>query len=181
MHRVIKAFRKACTRFLSVWEGLTDPPMESYSVRYRFSQPFDVSAQTAYEWCTDFRPDDLPRMGEEGTRKIERINEDTLILTDVIKGKRERKQRLVRLNPDRMSWTNTHLNGTNKHSQFWYEVVADGPQSSHLEFTGLQVNYGRPPTVVRIAKKAEELAAIDSGAWLLLAREMRRDLSGPER
>jgi hypothetical protein len=28
---------------------------------------------------------------------------------------------------------------------------------------------------------AEELAVVDSGGWLLLAREMHRDLSGPER
>jgi hypothetical protein len=155
--------------------------MESYSVRYRFSQPFTVSAQTAYEWCTDFRSDDPARMGEEGTRKIERMNEDTLMYTDSIKGERERKQRLVRLNPDRMSWTSTHLNGSNKFSQFWYEVVVDGPKNSHLEFTGLHVNYGRPPTRARIAKMAREFVVADSGGWSLLAREMHRDLSGSQR
>ncbi len=154
--------------------------MESYSVRSGFSQPFNVPAQTAYEWCTDFRPDDLARMGEEGSRKIERINDDTLILTDVIKGEKERKQRLVRLNPDRMAWTNTHLNGSHKHSQFWYRIDSDGPQSSHLEFTGLQVNYGHAPQLARIAEMAEELAIKDSGDWLLLAKEMHRDLSGPK-
>ncbi len=150
--------------------------MESYSVRYRFSQPFNVSAQAAYEWCTDFRADDLARMGQVGTRKIRRINDDTLILTDVIKGKRERKQRLVRLNPDRMSWTNTHLNGSNKLSQFWYQVVPDGAQSSHLEFTGLRVNYGKPPEHAKIEEMADELAVEDSGDWLLLATEMHNDL-----
>jgi hypothetical protein len=150
--------------------------VESYSVRYRFSQPFNVPAETAYEWCTDFRPDDPVRMGKVGTRRIRRINDDTLILTDIIKGSREHKQRLVRLNPDRLSWTNTHLNGSNKLSQFWYQIVSDGMQSSHLEFTGLRVNYGKPPAPAKIAEMTDDLAVEDSGDWLLLATEMHNDL-----
>lgn len=150
--------------------------MESYSLRYRFSQPFNVPAKTAYGWCTDFQPDDLARMGMVGTRKIQRINDDTLILTDVIKGERERKQRLVRLNPDLMSWTGTHLNGSNKLSQFWYQIVSDGARSSHLEFTGLRVNYGKPPSPAKIAEMAHDLAVEDSGDWQLLATEMHNDL-----
>ena len=120
----------------------------SYSIRYGFSQPFNLPAETAYQWCTDFAPDDWGRMGKEGTRKIKRINEDTLILTDTVivgegKGRRPvTKQRLVRLNRDRMAWTNTHLTGPNKHSQFWYHIVAEAEDRSRLDFTGLQITKG---------------------------------------
>ena len=155
--------------------------MESYSLRYQFSQRFNLPARRSYEWCTDFRPDDPARMGLQGTRKIERINDDTLILTDTIRGQREQKRRLVRLNPDRLAWTGTHLNGSNKFSQFWYQVTAEGTQGSHLEFAGLRVNYGRPPAPSRVAQMAQALAAGDSADWALLAKEMERDLSRPRK
>ena len=155
----------------------------SYSVRYRFSQSFKFPARAAYQWCTDFAPDDWTRMGEEGTRKIKPINEDALILIDtVIKtdGNRRRpviKQRLVRLDPDRMAWTNTHLTGPNKHSQFWYQIVAEDEKKSRLDFAGLQVNYGKKrPSAGTIKEMAADLEATDSRAWRLLAKEMHKDL-----
>jgi len=150
--------------------------MKSYSIRYRFTQPFGVPAAMAYEWCTDFKPDDIARMGMKGTRKVERLNDDTIILTDKLQGEREGKRRLVRLNPDRLSWTSTHLTGSNRFSQFWYRIDPNGPDESRLEFTGLQVNYGEPPALARIAEMANELAIVDSGDWLLLAKEMHKEL-----
>jgi hypothetical protein len=156
--------------------------MESYSVRYRFAQPFDFSAETAYEWCTDYQPDDLARMGKKGTRKVDKINEDTLILTDTIvdPGKRVRASRLVRLNPDRLSWTSTHLTGTHKFSQFLCQIIPEGERGSRLEFIGLHINYGRRPNPARIASMASELADADSSEWLLLAKAMKEEL-GPRR
>jgi hypothetical protein len=153
--------------------------MESYSVRYRFAQPFDFPAETAYGWCTDYQPDDLARMGRKGTRKIDSINEDALILTDTMvdSGKRVRASRLVRLNPDRLSWTSTHLTGANKFSQFWCQILAEGETRSRLEFIGLQVNYGRRPSPARIASTARELARADSSEWVLLAKAMKEDLA----
>ena len=41
-------------------------------IRDWFGRQDFVEAETAYEWCTDFRADDLARMGQVGTRKIER-------------------------------------------------------------------------------------------------------------
>jgi hypothetical protein len=163
--------------------------VSSYSVRYSFSQPFDFPAVMAHEWCTDFAPDDWARMGKKGIRKIERVNEDTVILTDTVvttpagDGKKGRKptkvtkQRLVRLNPDRMAWTNTHITGSNIHSQFWYEIIAESENRSKLDFTGLQVNYysGKRPSPEGIREMAAELAAEDSKAWQLLAKEMEKD------
>ena len=157
--------------------------MGPHSVRYGFSQSFDFPAKMAFDWCTDYRPDDWARMGKEGKRRIRRINEDTLILVDTVTGEDGpvAKQRLVRLNPERLAWTNTHLAGPNKHSQFWYQIVSRGRGKSRLDFTGLQVNYGKRPPAARIAEMAEELKADDSRTWTLLAKEMRKDLRKQER
>jgi transposase len=154
--------------------------MNSYPIRYQFSRSFDVPAKAAYQWCTDYRPDDWRRMGKKGTRRIKRLNEDTLILTDTVEGEggAVTKKRLVRLNADSLAWTNTHLAGPNKHSQFWYQIVAVGKARSRLDFTGLQVNYGRRPSALRAAEAAKELKEDDSRAWVLLAREMSTDLRG---
>ena len=152
--------------------------MKSYSVRYQFSQPFAVPARRAYEWCTDYRTDDLGRMGMKGRRKIRRINADTLILTDTVVGggRSVRKEKLVRLDPARMYWTNTYLAGPYRHSQFLYEIVSEGKDRSRLDFTGLQVFYGEEPSAEKTAEMARKLAKEDSGSWSLLAEAMRRDL-----
>jgi len=150
--------------------------MDSYSARYKFSQSFDVPARQAYEWCTDYDEDDFARMGEKGHRRIKRINDDTLILVDTQfgDGGSVTRQRLVRLNQERMAWTNTHLTGPNKHSQFWYQIVADG-KGSRLEFTGLRVAYGKVPSPSAIKKMAADLTAEDAAAWRHLAAEMSKD------
>ena len=152
--------------------------MNSYSIHYNFSQSFDLPAKDAYDWCIDYQPDDWARMGKKGTRRINLLNEDTLILTDTVSGKDGpvTKRRLVRLNPERLSWTNTHLSGPNKYSQFWYQIVAEGDRKSRLDFLGLQVNYGKRPSAANIEKMVEELTADDAGMWSLLAEEMRKDI-----
>lgn len=151
--------------------------MLSYSVCYEFSQQFDIPERPAFDWCTDYKPDDWTKMGKNGTRRIKHINDDTLILTDTVVGKGGpvTKKRLVRLNPGRLAWTNTHIAGPNKHSQFWYQIIPMDGEKSRLDFIGLQVNYGKRPSVARIAKIAKELKADDSGMWSLLAKEMRKD------
>jgi hypothetical protein len=152
--------------------------MDSYSVRYEFSQDFRAPARDAYEWCLDYRPDDWGRMGKRGTRRIRRLNADTLILTDTVFGKHGAvtKRRLVRMDPIRLAWTNTHVSGPNLHSQFWYQIVERAGGTSRLAFTGLQVNYGKRPSDSAVAKMASELRADDSQMWRLLAKEMARDL-----
>jgi hypothetical protein len=154
--------------------------MDSYSIHYSFSQRFHVPARAAFDWCVDYRPDDWERMGKRGTRKIRRINEDTLVLTDTYPGQRGpvTKTRLVRLNPQLLAWTNTHIAGPNRHSQFWYQIVEEGKGRSRLDFTGLQVNYGKRPSATTIAEMAGELRNDDSRMWVLLAREMHKDLRG---
>jgi hypothetical protein len=65
-----------------------------------------------------------------------------------------------------MAWTNTHLDGPYRHSQFWYRIIPDGPRKSHLEFEGLQLMpmAGRPSRRQRLAM-GRSLAAEDSALW----------------
>jgi hypothetical protein len=138
------------------------------SLRYEFRQPFNVPAQAAYNWCTDFRPSDGALFEVKWKRAIRRLSDDALVLTDTTfpKGRARRIQRLVRLNPTKLSWTNTHLNGPFRHSQYWYRVVPDGPRRSHLEFIGMRLikspNAVRPDQLARLTEK-ERLG--DSGLW----------------
>jgi hypothetical protein len=146
------------------------------SINYRFTQHFKVPAKEAYKWCTDYEPGDLSLMGESGTRKIEWISEDAIILSDTFRknGRSFTKKKLVRLNPQALSWTNTHLSGPITNSQFLYQIVPEGKNGSRLEFTGLQVEQ------VNSGKSVSELArkyrSEDSGAWKLLAKAMHADL-----
>ena len=118
-------------------------------------------------------------MKERGRRTIRWISEDALVLVDdVYYGRRHaKKTKLVRLNPERLSWTNTHIAGPNEHSQFIYEIIPEGSESSRLEFTGLQINYGHqkvPPEGIESIRR--ELTEEDAGSWKLLAKAMEEDL-----
>ncbi|MBC7126916.1 MAG: hypothetical protein ABC585_03815 [Candidatus Methanosuratincola petrocarbonis] len=76
--------------------------MASYSVHYKFSQRFNFPAQEAYQWCTDFQAGDIALMGGKGKRRVTRINDDTLVLTDTVigEGGKVTRKRLVRLYPE---------------------------------------------------------------------------------
>jgi hypothetical protein len=154
--------------------------MQYYTAHYRFSQRFPFPARKAYEWSTDYHGDDLPLLGQEGTREIERIDDATLILTDTRtdSGKPETKVRLVRLFPDILTWTNTRLSEAGRHSQFIYRVVPDGVNASRLEFTGAQVDSASArPTKPEIAAAAEEYKKADALIWVHLAAAMKKDLA----
>src|SRR3989454_11363528 len=140
--------------------------MGASSIRYGFSQHFKVPAIDAYRWCTDYEPADLALMGENGKRSVKRISEDAIILTDTMRGqdgRRTIKRKIVRLYPERLSWTSTHLTGPITHSQFLYEILSDGKNSSHLDFTGLQINYDEgKATPTKTAALANKLTREDS-------------------
>jgi hypothetical protein len=149
------------------------------SERYKFSQRFDVSALKAYEWCTSYDPGDLELMGESGTRVIERIADDTIILSDTFSkdGQMFTKEKLVRLYPERMSWVSTHISGAAKYSQFLYEIQPLKKSSSKIDFTGLQIDYSEAqPTKKEIAVRAAQLKKEDSAAWKRLSKAMQKDL-----
>jgi hypothetical protein len=138
------------------------------SVRYAFRQPLKVPAPKAFDWCVDFGPADGRLFGERTRRTVEWINRDAVILTDLTypRGERRRIRRLVRIDRCTLSWTNTHLDGPFRHSQFWYRIVPDGPSRCHLEFTGLKLEKAaRAPSPSVIAARSERERRLDSGVW----------------
>jgi len=148
------------------------------SVRYSFTQPLSLPANEAFEWCTDYQPYDLAMMKEEGKRGIRRITNDTILLTESLlkKGKIMRKTKLVRLNRPELSWTNTHISGPNRHSQFLYKILPEGKSRSRLLFRGLYVCYSRKPIPRRQLQRigrAERRG--DSTAWRHLAAALRKE------
>ncbi len=153
--------------------------MLANSVNYKFSQRFSVPAKEAYRWCTNYEPTDLALMNEEGQRRIRKLTEDTVILTEtsVRNGKRIKKVKLVRLHPEKMSWYNIHTLGPNKNSAFLYQIVPEGKTRSRLTFTGLLVVYSKIPfRRERIKQIADREKRGDSNAWRLLARAMEKDI-----
>jgi hypothetical protein len=152
------------------------------SLQYHFRQAFRVPARVAYAWCTDFRSTDARLFGDRRSRTVTRISEDALVLTDVTYpgGRRLRIRRLVRLAPGRLSWTNTHLDGPHRHSQFWYRIIADGRSRSHLEFDGLQLaRAGRALSPREIARRAAAEGRHDAATWRThLAPALHAELAG---
>jgi hypothetical protein len=152
-------------------------------VRYHFRQRFNASGRKAYDWCTDFCEGTLDHklMGDDSViRKITRVAESTLILTDTFRidqGPVE-KQKLIELYPDMLSWNNTHLASDYKYSQFLYKVTPDTKTTSHLDFWGLQLFYQpEKMTQAEVAELSAKLCKEDADAWKLLAKAMKKDLS----
>lgn len=150
-----------------------------HAIRYHFSQRFHVPARKAYEWCTDYDPQDHALMHEDAERQITHISEGTIILKEIFhtsNGNVE-KQKLVQLYPDRLSWVSTHLSGPNKYSQFIYEIAAEGDSASCLDFTALHIEHEKENLDNKCIKLlANKLRKEDSAVWKLLAKEMEKEL-----
>ncbi|HUK50193.1 MAG TPA: hypothetical protein VLV18_04090 [Terriglobales bacterium] len=154
--------------------------MQATSTRYEFKQRFRVPARQAYEWCTDYRTDDLSLMGEKGYRGIQRLTEDTLILTESVRtGTRTvRKRKLVKLNPKELRWYNVQLEGPFKHSTFLYHIQPEGTNASRLRFTGLIVIYSKKKLPSRrVSRIAHMERKFDAHAWVSLAKAMEREIA----
>jgi hypothetical protein len=149
------------------------------SVHYHFSQCFKFPALKAYEWCTNYDPQDHALMRVNAKREILRVSDSTIVLTDVYHDEKQgiRKQKLVCLHPNQLTWTSTHLTGPNKYSQFLYQIVPENKRASRLDFTGLQIQYTSKKELNRkeIELLAEKLRSEDSAVWRLLATEMERE------
>jgi len=148
-------------------------------VRYSFTQKFSVPVEEAFRWSIDYDPDDFTLIGFEGRRKIKKLSDDTFILQDARKTDEGwvEKTRLVRINPERRSFTNTHITGPTLHSQFWYEFFPEGKGGSRLEFTGLMLYPSKKKlSSEHVAKMAAEERKDDSKIWKNLAKAMEADL-----
>jgi len=156
--------------------------METYSVHFKFSQHFDFPAIEAFAWCTDYSSDDLDLMGNGGRRKVQRVNDDTFILTDQYTAKDKtvlrtsRSKKVVRIYPEILSWTNTRVSQEGKYTQFLYQILPE-EGGSRLEYTGSQVFPGKRPGQKKLAEIASRLTAEDSASWRNLAKAMTVDLS----
>ncbi len=153
--------------------------MPVYSIRYHFRQVLHAPARAAFAWCTDFVSEDEAFYPKGVRRTIRWLSPDTVILTDVRRppSRRTRVSRLVRIDPGSMSWTNTHITGPYRHSQFWYRIVADSRERSHLEFEGFRLERHPGPLSAReIARRAEVERCADAALWRAkIAPALRRD------
>ena len=148
-------------------------------VRYSFSQKFSVPVEEAFKWAVDYDPDDFSLMGQEGRRKINKLSEDTFVLEDARKTEKGwvEKTRLIRINPERRSFSNTHISGPTLHSQFWYEFFPEGRRASRLDFTALLLYPSEKKlSPGEVAKMAAEERKGDSKIWKNLAKAMEADL-----
>ncbi len=146
--------------------------MPKVSVSYRFSQLFKAPASEVFAWATDYDVGDIERMGFKGKRNVSPLCDGAVVLSDTVigpDGTKFRKKKLVRIDARRMRWTNTHLAGPLRHSQFLYEVVPESETSCRLDFTGLQLE-DLEPSSKAIAARAKELRREDSALWKNLAR-----------
>jgi hypothetical protein len=137
-----------------------------------------VPAEDAFKWCTDYRENDFSLMGIKGSRQIRKVSDGVVILTDTIfsNGKTVTKKKLVRIDAKKFFWSNTHLAGPNRHSQFLYQIIPIG-QKSKLEFIGLQVNYSETKVSQKEIKLVEDKAREkDSAIWKKLAKRMEEEL-----
>jgi hypothetical protein len=145
---------------------------------YHFSTKLAAPRPRAYRWATDYRSDDFELGKLNGTRKVERLADDLILLTDSFQedpfnarpGAPTVKVKLVHLFPDEWKWTSTHIAGPAKYSQFLYELTARGPGASTLHFSGNQVeSVARRPTPASIRLRTQELRREDSQLWARLS------------
>lgn len=148
------------------------------SVKYTFSQTFSVPAREAFRWAVNYQPGDFALMGVHGKREIIKLSDDSYILKETLHhGTARTRSKLIRIDPVRMLYTNTHITGPAKHSQFIYEIVPEGENRSKLQFTGLLLYRSeRKLTKKEIARVASEERKFDSDIWKRLARAMKADL-----
>lgn len=148
------------------------------AIHYHFRQDCNVPARRAYEWCLGYQAgsgDHLLMGDPNADRKINRVSDRTVILTDTFKvGEcRVEKQKLVQMYPEKLFWTNTHLTGPARSSQFLYQITADGEHASHLDFTGLFLDYTHEKMSESDARNlSDKLCREDADAWKRLAAAM---------
>lgn len=151
------------------------------AINYSFDQTFNVAASKAFEWCTDFSPEDLALMKDQkATRVVHQIAKEMILLIDthLTEEKSVLEKRLVCLYPHRLMWTATHLTGPNKYSQFLYEITPKTQGTCNLKFTGLFL-YRKIKEITQHEEDIlrRELKEVDSENWKLLAGKMEKDLS----
>lgn len=138
------------------------------SLTYGFRIPIRAGARAAFAWCTDFGPDDGALFSQPTRRSVRWIGADAAVMTDTTgpAGHPVRIRRLVRILRRELAWTNTHLDGPYRGSQYWYRLLPDGPDRCQLEFRGLRlVTVPRELSSAEVRRRAERCRRADSGEW----------------
>ncbi len=151
-----------------------------YSIRYSFSQHFAVPTKAAYEWCTNYQPNDHTLTGNSNAKRtVTWLTKSTVILKEIFptdNGILE-KEKLVHLYPGRLMWISTHLTGPNKYSQFLYQITAEGAEACRLDFTALHIEHKENLTQKDLKTLTDELCRGDSDMWRLFAEAMEKELN----
>jgi hypothetical protein len=153
--------------------------MVAVSTRYVFVQHFRVSSRQAFDWCTDYTSHDHELMGIQGSRRVTRVSSDTMILDDTVysDGRPIRKRKLVRLDPERMTYYNVHLTGPTRNSLYSYQILPDGDVESKLVYTAYEVYYPRlAPTKQQVSEMVEGHSIVWRREWESLAKAMEAEL-----
>ena len=151
-----------------------------YPIRYNFIQHFNLTAEKAYKWSTDFSPIDPAIMNEKNQkREVTKSTDFTILLKETFHTNNGDiiKEKLVQLYPDKLTWVSTHLSGPNKHSQFIYEISSKKEDSSQLNFTALHLEYRDHMTEKEVETLASDLCRYDSNVWKLLAKAMEKEIN----
>jgi len=154
--------------------------LTSVYIIYQFKQRFRVDARSAFDWCTDYDEDDFVIMGIVGRRIVRKIYRNIIILLEIVKrGKEENRViKLVELDPTNLSWTNNHISGPSKYSQFSYKITSEEGSKSRLDFTGLQLFEQRKTlTAKKLSRIRRKLLQDDRRQWALLAKKMEVDVN----
>jgi hypothetical protein len=149
------------------------------SITYKFNQHLKAAPAQAFAWATDYQPEDVKLLGRKGSRKVARIDADTMILSDIFitdDGKKVRAKRLIKIYRDRWLWTSTNLDGPMRHSQVVYEIAADGAKASRLTFTGHRVHDGPPLTAREKRALSAQFAKTGAAHWKHIAQVMTQDM-----
>ena len=149
------------------------------SVVYKYHLHLNATPAAALAWATDYQPDDFKLLGRKGSRKVDRIDDDTMILTDTAiadDGTRSRSKKLIKIYRDRLLWTSTILDGPMRHTQSLYEITADGAKGSRLTFTGHRVHDGQPMTAREKRALSAQFAKMGTAHWKHIAQVMTESL-----
>lgn len=150
-----------------------------YTIRYSFSQHFSVLAHAAYDWCTDYQPDDHALVViSDAKRIVTWITDEAVLVKDTFTTAScdLEKEKLVHLNPEKLTWTSTYLTGPNMYSQFTYKIIAEDEDASRLEFEASHVEYKENLTRKALQELTVQLSAGDAEIWKLFARAMAKEL-----
>lgn len=145
---------------------------------YQFRQKFRVPSDAAYSWATDYTSEDWRIAGLVGRREVRRLGTRLVRLRDTMPDEERRpvtKTRLVELYPAEHAWVSTHVGGPCLHSQFRYRIRSAGRDRSELQFSGRELRWDRPYSVVERRRLEQSLRRADAALWREFARAMEAE------